>query len=947
MLRVLWILAAVWVMTGSGPAVSQVPTADQLEQLRSMSPEDREALLEQLGLGGAVLGDSVLGGESASDTDDETARRGTRNTREGTGTDRLRGEPMTMADRLLADKILRPEDSLLIDIDFKKDKPPRIESPGPGMPGITIPGVPAPVIEGPEREELQKLIDLVRSRNPYQLDSSGTLLLPGFAPMMLAGLNEEQATHRMSSVIAFIKLDIKITKLPLRKSGVSGLNPFGYDLFKDSTSTFAPVTDVPVPADYILGPGDRLNVQLFGSQNRMLRLVVGRDGRINFPELGPIGVGGRSYESVASDLELRVERQMIGVRASVGMGDTRSIRVFVMGEANRPGSYTVSGLSTISSALYAAGGIKVIGSLRDIQLKRQGAIVRRFDLYDLLLRGDTGDDTKLMPGDVIFIPPVQATVAVDGEVHRPAIYELKGTTTVADVVQLAGGVTTNADTSRAALVRVNDRRARVVVNVPLDEPGGRGELVRNGDSLRVLRLRPTLDQGVTLEGHVFNPAPVAWHEGLRLTDVIGSVDELKPNADLNYILVRRELPPDRRVVMLSADLAAALREPQSAKNFALLPRDRLIVFDMESGRRQALDPLLEEVRRQARIDQPSEIVRIDGRVKARGDYPLEPNMRISDLLRAGGGLQDAAYGAKAELTRYRVNNDMRQTELLEIDLAAVLHGDQSADLTLQPFDFLNVKEVPEWSVQEKVTLAGEVRFPGRYPIKRGETLRSVLERAGGLTSLAFPSGSVFTRVELREREQQQIDRLAERLQSDLASSALRAAAANQGQGGQSALAVGQTLLSQLKGTKAVGRLVIDLNSVLDSPPGSDNDIVMREGDELIVPKQKQEVTVIGEVQNTTSHFYRENLTRDDYIGLSGGATGKADRGRIYIVRADGSVVSSENAGWFRRSGQVAMRPGDTIVVPLDTERMPALPMWQAVTGILYNLAIAAAAVNSF
>jgi protein involved in polysaccharide export with SLBB domain len=275
-----------------------------------------------------------------------------------------------------------------------------------------------------------------------------------------------------------------------------------------------------------------------------------------------------------------------------------------------------------------------------------------------------------------------------------------------------------------------------------------------------------------------------------------------------------------------------------------------------------------------------------------------------------------------------------------------LSGDTSADLLLQPFDFLNVKEVPEWSEQEQVTLLGEVRFPGNFPIQRGETLRSVLDRAGGLTGLAFPSGSVFTRRELRDREQEQIDRLADRLQSDLASAALRAAAANQGQAGQ-ALTVGQSLLTQLKATKAVGRLVIDLNDVLNSPVGSAHDIVLREGDLLVIPKQKQEVTVIGEVQNNTSHFYRENLTRDDYIGLSGGATRKADRGRIYIVHADGSVVSSESAGWFRRSGQVAMRPGDTIVVPLDTERMPALPMWQAVTSILYNLAIAAAAVNSF
>jgi protein involved in polysaccharide export with SLBB domain len=935
MRRGIWIFAAVLALAGALPAAAQVPTAEQLELLRSMSPEDREALLQQLGLGGAVVDQAPATTESARSRNTPDSENSTR---------RPTDDELALA-QMRRDTSFKPEDSLLLDIDFKKDKPARIESPGPGLPPITIPAEPAPSLDPGEREILQDTIDLMRSRNPYQLDSAGALLLPGFAPITLAGLDEAQATHRLSAINAFRKLDVKVSKLPVRKTGVPGLKPFGYDLFKDAPSTFAPVTDVPVPSDYVVGSGDHINVQLFGSQNKNLRLVVGRDGRLSFPELGPIEVGGRTFASVVSDIEARVARQMIGVQASVSMGDTRSIRVFVMGEANRPGSYTVSGLAAISSALYAAGGIKPIGSLRDIQLKRAGAVVRRIDLYDLLLRGDFSDDAKLLSGDVIFIPPISATVAVDGEVHRPAIYEIKGNTSVADIVALAGGLTSEADSGRAALVRVNDARQRVVVNVALDGARGRGELLRNGDSLRVLRLRPTLDEGVTVDGFVFRPSQVAWHEGLRITDVLGSVDELKPNADLNYVVIRRELPPDRRVVILSADLSAALRAPGSTKNVELMPRDRVIVFDTESGRSQYLAPLLDEMRRQSRIEQPSEVVRIDGRVKARGDYPLEPRMRISDLLRAGGGLQDAAYGAKAELTRYRLG-DQRQTQLLNVDLAAILKGDESADLLLQPFDFLNIKEVPEWSEQEQVTLLGEVRFPGIYPIQRGETLRSVMDRAGGLTSLAFADGTVFTRVELREREQAQLSRLADRLQGDLAAAALQATAANQ-QGAGQALTVGQSLLTQLKTTQAVGRLVIDLNSVVKSPIGSENDIGLREGDRIMIPKLKQEVTVIGEVQNTTSHFYREKLTRDDYIALSGGTTRKADRGRIYIVRAAGSVVSSENSGWFRRSGQVAMKPGDTIVVPLDTERMPALPLWQAVTSILYNLAIAAAAVNSF
>lgn len=923
--RCVLVLAA-FVALAPGLAPAQVPSAEQIELLRSLSPEDRAALMQQLGLGG---GEAAASGADSRNRDAAAAT--------------LRPSAAELAK---FDTALKPDDTVLIDIDFIKAKPARIESQGAGLPPVQIPGEPAPTYEPGERVELQRLIDLVRARNPYQLDRGGMLQLPGLGPIALAGLSDEQATRRLSAEPALLKLNVRVARLPVQKQGAAGLKPFGYDLFNDSPSTFAPVTDVPVPSDYIVGAGDELMVQLYGSQNRSFRLTVGRDGRVSFPELGPISVAGKNFNAVRADLESRVSRQMIGVRASVGMGDTRSIRVFVLGEAIRPGSYTVSGLGSITTALYASGGIKPTGSLRDVQLKRQGAVIRRLDLYDLLLRGDTSNDAKLLQGDVIFIPPVGATVAIDGEVKRPAIYELRGDAQVADLVALAGGLTNEADNSRVAMVRVDENRQRVVVNVPLNTPDGRSQLLRNGDSLRVLRLRPTVDAGVSVEGHVFRPGLVAWREGLRLSDVIGSVDELKPNADLGYVLVRRELPPDRRVAVLSADLAAALRAPGSRADIQLAPRDRITVFDAESSRRVVLDPLLEDLRRQARPDRPTEVVSIGGRVRAQGDYPLEPGMRISDLLRAGGNLQDAAFGGKAELTRYRTKGDGRSTELVEVDLAAVLRGDANADLALQPFDFLNIKEVPEWSEQESVTLAGEVRFPGTYPIRRGETLKSVLDRAGGLTSLAFPSGAVFTRADLQLREQEQIDRLAERLQGDLAASALQASQANQA-GSAQALSVGQALLEQLKGAKAVGRLVIDLGQVLATRAGSADDVVLRDGDRLVIPKVKQEVTVIGEVQNTTSHLYRANLTRDDYIGLSGGLTRKADRGRIYIVRADGSVVSSDNSGWFRRGAMVSVKPGDTIVAPLDTERLPPLPLWQAVTQILYNVAISIAAVNSF
>ena len=206
---------------------------------------------------------------------------------------------------------------------------------------------------------------------------------------------------------------------------------------------------------------------------------------------------------------------MIGVRGSVSMGDTRSIRVFVLGEAKRPGSYTISGLGTVTSALFAAGGVKTLGSLRNIQLKRHGDLVRRLDLYDLLIRGDTTDDAKLLQGDVIFIPPVGATVGIDGEVRRPAIYELKGESTVGELIQLAGGLTPEADRMTVTLTRIEENQHRVVLSVDV-AAFTRAQMLHNGDLVQVAHLRPTLDSGILVQGHVYTAQAFAWHEGIRL-----------------------------------------------------------------------------------------------------------------------------------------------------------------------------------------------------------------------------------------------------------------------------------------------------------------------------------------------------------------------------------------------------------------------------------------------
>lgn len=969
-----------------GQSTGTSPT-DMLNVFQNLTPEQQDAILRQLG--GGMSGRSGSGSSSANDRQGQSRQQNGAPVGEETEPRRVR-PPDDEEESLIPE--LKGEDWVVIEVDFRL--PPRplsqtlqalnpsllmsaqgatnpqqlaamqaaLASGGAAGQGVLPPtassanaqvaasqpsqpsGPPADLSEQ-ERARLQELISLIRSKNPYRLSREGVLTLPGFAGIPLAGLTDDQATLRLKVEPAFGHLDIRLTRLPLRKVGAEGLKPFGYDLFDGEPSTFAPVTNIPVPSDYTVGTGDELTVELYGTQNRTLRLTVGREGRISIPEIGPVNVGGQLFSAVKSSLEARIARQMTGVRANVSLGDTRSIRVFVLGEAKFPGSYTISGLGTITSALYAAGGIKRIGSLRKVELKRQGQLIRTLDLYDLLIRGDTTDDAKLLQGDVIFIPPVSTTVGVVGEVRRPALYELKGESSPADLVQLAGGLTSQADITGAMLTRIDDQERHVVIRVNLSKDGAPLAGLRNGDLLRVPRVLPTLDDGVNLQGHVFTPGDYAYRKGMRLSDVIHTVDELQPNADIHYVLIRRELPPDRRVAVLSADLSAALAAPGSNADIELMPRDRLTVFDLASGRSRIIQPILDELHLESNSGQPTQTVHVEGHVRVPGEYPLEPGMTLADLVRAGGGLADAAYGGKAELSRYGVvNGETRRMEILDVDLDAVLRGDHAANIRLQPFDALSVKQISQWDSRQVITLRGEVRFPGRYAFKSGETLHSVIARAGGLTEYAFSDGAVFTREALRKQEQEQIDFLGQRMQTDLAIMALQGAAAGLPSAG-GALTVGQSLLGQLKTAKAVGRLIIDLQGVLGSPAGSRVDVVLRDGDELVVPKFQQQVTVIGEVQSVTSHLYRPGLSRDDYISLSGGMTRRGDRSKIYVVHANGSVESNGGSRWFA-GANVPIKPGDTIVVPINVEKLPPLPLWTQVTQILYNVAVAVAAVHA-
>ena len=786
-------------------------------------------------------------------------------------------------------------------------------------------------------DALQRLL----GNHLFVLDEDGVLPLLGIENVPLLGLTEVEIVRRLLSVPDLAVFEIDASILGYEAIGVEALQPFGYDVFEPRDSELTAPTSGPVPADYVLGPGDTVRVQLFGNVNGIYEYEVSRDGVLNLPEIGPVTVAGITFSEFRADVDNRVKEMLIGTQVSVTMGPLRTIRVFVLGDVNRPGSYVISGLATISSALYRSGGVASIGSLRRIQLKRGGRTITTFDAYDLLVRGDNSGDRRLQPGDVVFVPPIGKTVGVAGAVMRPAIYEVKSRTSAADLVGLAGGLAPDAFARGARLERIAANSTRSVIAVDLSSRSANEIIVSRGDTLIVPEVLPEVENAVTLAGHVFRPGNYPWRPGMRLSQLIRSADELRPGVDIDYLLIRRERHRGQPVVVLSASLADALASPGDDGDIELQPRDTVSVFSLAGGRQRIVQPLLEEMRSQATIDTPAAEVEISGMVRAPGEYPLEPGMRISDLIRAGGNLTEAAYALEAELTSYSISESgERITDVVKIDLQAVRNGDRVADMLLREHDYLIVNQVPDWDSVWSVTIEGEVRFPGTYRVRRGETLQEVVRRAGGLTDDAFAEGAVFLRESLKEQEQEQIETLARRLEADLASLSLQDVST----GGSDTLATGRVLLDQLRTSEAVGRLVVDLPQVLN---GRSTEIEIRDGDQLLVPPRSQVVTVLGETQQNTSHVYQKGMARDDYIALSGGLTRRADKKLIYVVRANGAVVAANRSRWFGRGGRVDIRPGDTIVVPLDTDRMRPLTFWGNVTQILYQGAIAVAAIKTF
>lgn len=711
------------------------------------------------------------------------------------------------------------------------------------------------------------------------------------------------------------------------------LTLFGYDLFKQGADAFAPAADIPVPTSYILGPGDNLIVQLYGKENTTHSLTISREGQVLFPNIGPITFAGLSFHDAVTKIEDIVSQQMIGVKSSVTMGALRSIRIFVLGEAIRPGSYVVSSLSTMTNAIFSSGGITKIGSLRDIQLKRNGKTVSHLDLYDLLLKGNTQNDARLLPGDVLFIPPIGKTVGVSGEVKRPAIYELKTEKTVSEVIHLAGGLMPTAFLPASRIERITNSGEKTLVNLDISSQKGRSFLLKDADVIQIYPTLETMRDIINVEGHVIRPGGFAWRPNMRFTDVIKSVDNLLPDPDIEIGIIQREQKFTRKIEILTFSPREAFLSPGSQADPQLNPRDKVILFNYTDDRTSILEASLSKLMIQASFDEQEQSVSVIGAVRFAGKYPKAKNMTAQQAILLAGGLTESALRTDAEITRYKLN------ELRERVIVHTIHNLSMEKPLLTEGDTLRIRKVPFWSEQESVQILGEVYYPGTYAILPGESLLDVIKRAGGLTPRAYPEGSIFSREQLRELETERLQELKTEISKDIAATNIEQSKNASDIDQEEA----EVILNTFDQVAPLGRMVIDLPLILNKP--STHDFQLLGGDAIEIPRFKPSVTVIGEVQYSTSHFFDERLDVGDYLNRSGGLRANADKDRIYVIKANGLVFTPKKSVWFRGNKQ-HLSPGDTIIVPIDTKKVDSLTLWSSVTTIMYQAALGVAAIGS-
>ena len=747
---------------------------------------------------------------------------------------------------------------------------------------------------------------------------------------------------------------------------------YGADLFRRVPSTFAPLDMVPVPPEYVIGPGDELRIRVWGQVNFSANVRVDRAGDVYVPQVGDVHVAGIPFAELDGHLRSAIGRVFRNFDLTADIGEIRAIQVYLAGEARRPGMYTVSSLSTLVDALFEGGGPSAEGSFRHILLRRGGTQVTDFDLYALLVHGDKSKDVPLQNGDVIFIPPAGPQVAMTGSVRSPAIYELRQGETLADAVADAGGVSVVAAQARVSIERTDEHRDRYAMEVAWDQAGLATPLA-DGDLVRVFSIIPRYQKTVTLRGNVANPGRFAWHAGMHVSDLIPDKDSLVTR---NYWWKRAQMGlPGAEFEPLAQ--FPNLRQPTTPTQ---LPERRLIepsVNNQTSNAANASMGQAEETDQNYPADQNSSIGP-NGSQAMTGQAGILGSRNLSAAQRAGSASlasEQPGYATSFPTKNHteigpvapeidwdyavveRLDPATLKTTLLPFDLGKlVLNHDASQDLALEPGDVVSIFSqgdirVPIAQQTKFVYLEGEFVHAGVYTVHPGETLRDLIQRAGGFTANAYLFGSEFTRESTRAIQQRRMDEYVQGLEmqmqrGNLALASSATAGAQDLANGAAAQTSEQELLGRLRQMRATGRIVLEFragsNGVEALP-----DIALEDGDRFVVPSVPASINVVGAVYDQNSFLYENGRRAGTYLHLAGGPNRDADRRHMFIIRADGSVISRDAANglWGNQFDNLRMNPGDTIVVPDKTFKPSALRGFIDWSQLFSQFALGAAALS--
>jgi protein involved in polysaccharide export with SLBB domain len=723
-------------------------------------------------------------------------------------------------------------------------------------------------------------------------------------------ITDEPQVLRLPTPYNLLSLRDLYTQLP---QDDAKLKRFGSEMFVDRGNTLGgrsamgpkdtPV-DLPVGPDYVLGSGDGLSIALSGGVSQNLTRVIDREGKIALPEVGSIVVAGLTLQHAQTVIEDALKQQFRNLKVDITLARLRTIRIYVVGDVQRPGGYDLSSLSTPLNALYAAGGPTSVGSLRILRHMRGSQLIREVDLYDFLLHGMRMDDERLQAGDTLLVPPAGPQVAVYGMVKRPAIYELKGDSMLSAVLDDAGGATVAAALNHITIERIQPNRQRETVTLDLSSKAAEASslqaistfAVKDGDRVHVAPILPYSERAIYLEGHVVRPGKLSYQEGMQLSDVIRSYQDLLPEPAARGEIVRL-VPPDLHPETVPFQVADVLI---GNSRIALQPFDTVRIF----GRYE--------------VDSPQ--IAIRGEVLHAGNYPLSEGMTAAQLVKMAGGFKRDAFLETADLTSYTIQDEKRViSQRSAISIGAAVNGDRASDVLLKPGDVLTIHQISGWNdIGASITLNGEVTYPGSYGLQEGERLSSVLRRAGGLRTTAYADGSILVRNQVKELEDKSRAELIRQIESTSASARLAPNLTGQDQSSTiQAVAQQQAeVLQRLRNQPSSGRLVIHVSADIDSWANTSADIEMRSGDVLTVPKRPGFVLVSGQVYNASAITFVPGKNAAWYLRRAGGTNEVANRKEIFIVRANGLVVGRRSGGWS--GGNVLstrLNPGDVIVVP--------------------------------